>query len=94
VASSALGAVLESCWMLCFWVRQCPLLIGIAPAAVPTGVVLCVSVAPRRPDQHEESHPEGALSVPMYRRIDMGQADFAKVRDMGGTVSAAGDIIQ
>lgn len=34
---------------------------------------------PRRPDQHEESHPEGAVSVPMYRLIDMGQADFAKV---------------
>lgn len=33
----------------------------------------------RRPDQHEESHPEGATNVPMYRRIDMSQADFAKL---------------
>lgn len=74
--------------------RAMCLLIGIAPAVVSIGVVLCVSVAPRRPDQYEEAHPEGALSVPMYRRIDMGQADFAKVRDMGGTVNVAGDIIQ
>lgn len=33
----------------------------------------------RRPDQHEQAHPEGAVSVPMYRLIDMGKADFAKV---------------
>lgn len=33
----------------------------------------------RRPDQHEEAHPEGALSVPMYRLLDMGKPDFAKM---------------
>ena len=34
----------------------------------------------RRPDQYEEAHPEGALSVPMYRLLDMGKPDFAKVQ--------------
>lgn len=33
----------------------------------------------RRPDQHEEAHPEGAVSVPMYRLIDMSQPDFSKI---------------
>jgi hypothetical protein len=45
-----------------------------SPTLVHTPVAPC-----RRPDQHQESHPEGAVSVPMYRLIDMGQADFAKV---------------
>eukprot|EP00879_Flechtneria_rotunda_P021178 GHRR01022310.1.p1 GENE.GHRR01022310.1~~GHRR01022310.1.p1 ORF type:complete len:152 (+),score=21.28 GHRR01022310.1:351-806(+) len=33
----------------------------------------------RRPDQHEESHPQGSVSVPMYSLIDMSKPDFAKV---------------
>jgi hypothetical protein len=33
----------------------------------------------RRPDQHEGAYPEGAINVPMYRLIDMQQADLAKV---------------
>jgi rhodanese-related sulfurtransferase len=33
----------------------------------------------RRPDQHEGAHPEGCVSVPMYRLIDMSKPDFAKV---------------
>lgn len=33
----------------------------------------------RRPDQHEGARPEGCVSVPMYRLIDMSKPDFAKV---------------
>lgn len=54
-----------------------PSLISSAYVSHHNDVVL--PAAPRRPDQHEESHPDGAVSVPMYRRIDMSQADFAKV---------------
>jgi rhodanese-related sulfurtransferase len=34
----------------------------------------------RRPDQFEDSHPEGAVNVPMYRLLDMSKPDLAKVR--------------
>lgn len=33
----------------------------------------------RRPDQHEEAHPQGAVSVPMYRLIDTSSLDVARV---------------
>uniref|UniRef100_A0A383WG05 Rhodanese domain-containing protein n=1 Tax=Tetradesmus obliquus TaxID=3088 RepID=A0A383WG05_TETOB len=33
----------------------------------------------RRPDQFEEGHAQGSVSVPMYSRLDMSQADLAKV---------------
>jgi rhodanese-related sulfurtransferase len=46
-------------------------------AALPAGKWVLVDV--RRPDQYEEGHAQGSLSVPMYSRIDMSKADFAKV---------------
>lgn len=58
--------------MLCQSTRGFPITLPCSP-----------SFTPRRPDQHAESHPDGAVSVPMYRLIDMGQADFAKVGVQG-----------
>jgi rhodanese-related sulfurtransferase len=46
-------------------------------AALPAGKWVLVDV--RRPDQYEEGHAQGSVSVPMYSRIDMSKADFAKV---------------
>jgi rhodanese-related sulfurtransferase len=38
-----------------------------------------VMIDVRRPDQYEEGHAQGSVSVPMYSRIDMSKADFQKV---------------
>jgi hypothetical protein len=37
----------------------------------------------RRPDQSKQGGPEGAVSVPMYRLIDMSKPDPAKVQSSG-----------
>lgn len=68
-------------WRDCFSLLQQKGLRTVAPEEaqemLATGNWVLIDV--RRPDQHEESHPDGAVSVPMYRLINMGQADFAKL---------------
>lgn len=48
-----------------------------AAKLIKTGDWVVVDV--RRPDQHDEAHPDGCVSVPMYRLIDMSKPDFSKV---------------
>jgi hypothetical protein len=77
------GAVVAGCDLITWLVLATWLLVVLlALPASPAGKWVLVDV--RRPDQYEEGHAQGSVSVPMYSRIDMSKADFAKVGVFGG----------